>query len=216
MDCFVASAPRNDEERPQLRVLATRFARVLNMRRPRSSRGRRECRMQAAPMTRLQQKKQAAVTTGKAGQSGIPCATVLTAASCSPWSAGLDSLHRARISPTRKQTPASGDRDHTTSPSAQGAARRRHSRVHRIPPHVRDDAYAPLIGAGQRDTIMISGKKKYIYFREEGLNKRKRLRERANLDFCQRHLPGWHKDANVRLPRPLGVSIGPLPLRSHP
>jgi hypothetical protein len=30
--------------------------------------------MQAAPMARLQQKKQAAVTTGKAGTTGIPCA----------------------------------------------------------------------------------------------------------------------------------------------
>jgi hypothetical protein len=32
--------------------------------------------MQAAPMARLQQKKQAAVTTGKAGTTGIPCAMV--------------------------------------------------------------------------------------------------------------------------------------------
>jgi len=34
---------------------------------PSKRRGRRECRMLAAPMARLQQKKQAAVTTGKAG-----------------------------------------------------------------------------------------------------------------------------------------------------
>jgi hypothetical protein len=32
----------------------------------------------ASPMARLQQKKQAAVTTGKAGSTGIPCAMVLT------------------------------------------------------------------------------------------------------------------------------------------
>ena len=32
--------------------------------------------MLAAPMARLQQKKQAAVTTGKAGTTGIPCAMV--------------------------------------------------------------------------------------------------------------------------------------------
>jgi len=42
-------------------------------------------------------KKQAAVTTGKAGTTGIPCAMVLTAASRSPWNAGLDSLHRLRV-----------------------------------------------------------------------------------------------------------------------
>jgi hypothetical protein len=44
-------------------------------------------------MARLQQKKQAAVTTGSAGTSGIPRAMVLTAASRSPWCAGLVSHH---------------------------------------------------------------------------------------------------------------------------
>jgi hypothetical protein len=39
-------------------------------------RGRRECRVMASPMARLQQKKQAAVTTGSAGSTGIPCAMV--------------------------------------------------------------------------------------------------------------------------------------------
>ena len=42
------------------------------------SRGRRECRVKASPMARLQQRKQAAVTTGSARSSGIPCAMVLT------------------------------------------------------------------------------------------------------------------------------------------
>src|SRR5580700_8217607 len=40
-------------------------------------RGRRECRVTTSPMARLQQKKQAAVTTGRAGSTGIPCAMVL-------------------------------------------------------------------------------------------------------------------------------------------
>ena len=35
-------------------------------------------------MARLQQKKQAAVTTGKAGATGIPCAMVLRLIACSP------------------------------------------------------------------------------------------------------------------------------------
>ena len=30
-------------------------------------------------------------------KTGIPCAMVLTAASRSPWSAGLDSLHRQQV-----------------------------------------------------------------------------------------------------------------------
>jgi hypothetical protein len=44
---------------------------------PRKYGGRRECRMQAAPMARLQQGKQAAVTTGSAETTGIPRAMVL-------------------------------------------------------------------------------------------------------------------------------------------
>jgi hypothetical protein len=74
--------------------------------------------MLAAPMARLQIEKQAAVTTGKAETTGIPCAMVLTAASCSPWSAGLDSLHRLEII-TQDLIPASGDQDHTTWPSVR-------------------------------------------------------------------------------------------------
>jgi len=45
--------------------------------------------MLAAPMARLQQKTQAAGTTGSAGTTGIPCAMVLTAAPCSPRCTGL-------------------------------------------------------------------------------------------------------------------------------
>jgi hypothetical protein len=40
-------------------------------------------------MARLQQKKQAAVTTGSAKSSGIPCAMVLTLISRSPWGPGF-------------------------------------------------------------------------------------------------------------------------------
>jgi len=44
--------------------------------------------------------------------------------------------------------PASGHQDHTTSPSASGALVFGAIRVHRIPPHVRDDRETPLIWAG--------------------------------------------------------------------
>jgi hypothetical protein len=43
----------------------------------------------ASPMARLQQKKQAAVTTGSAGSTGIPCAMVLRLISRSPWGPGF-------------------------------------------------------------------------------------------------------------------------------
>ena len=41
-------------------------------------------------------------------------------------------------------TPASGCQDHTASPSAMAAFVMRRHRVHRIPPHVRDDREPPL------------------------------------------------------------------------
>jgi hypothetical protein len=41
-------------------------------------------------------------------------------------------------------TPASGRQDHTTSPSATATFVIRRHRVHRIPPHVRDDREPPL------------------------------------------------------------------------
>src|SRR5262249_42838202 len=102
--------------------------------------------MQAAPMARLQQGKQAAVTTGKAGTTGIPCAMVLTAAPRSPRCTGLYSHRRlarrvgpkADIANSQSLTPASGGQDHTAWPSAKmlSSARQQraeHLHVHRIP-----------------------------------------------------------------------------------
>src|SRR5690242_19247037 len=89
-------------------------------------------------MARLQQGKQAAVTTGKAGAAGIPCAMVLRLIARSPRSAGLDSLRRLGLV-TRGLTPASGDQDHTPSPSVRLLSsarfkRAQHPHVHRILP----------------------------------------------------------------------------------
>ena len=67
-------------------------------------RGRRECRVLAAPMARLQNKKQAAVTTGSAETSGIPCAMALRLTSYSPRGAGLVCPRRQRDHPSRLDT----------------------------------------------------------------------------------------------------------------
>ncbi|TMK40535.1 MAG: hypothetical protein E6G70_27560 [Alphaproteobacteria bacterium] len=61
-------------------------------------RGRRECRVMASPMAHLQQKKQAAVTTGSAGSTGIPRAMGYGLYALSPVS-GLDSHRRLRDRP---------------------------------------------------------------------------------------------------------------------
>jgi hypothetical protein len=60
--------------------------------------------------------------------------------------------------------PASGRQDHTPSPSASASLVLRRCRVHRIPPHVRDDAYAPLAEAGRRDEYTVSDFPKVKYF----------------------------------------------------
>jgi hypothetical protein len=49
-----------------------------------------------------------------------------------------------RSSLLKNLMPASGHQDHTTSPSASGALVNSAVRVHRIPPHVRDDRETPL------------------------------------------------------------------------
>jgi hypothetical protein len=50
-----------------------------------------------------------------------------------------------------------------------------HLRVHRIPHHVRDDAYAPRVGAEWRQQITISIKAKQEYFDIRILNASTRL-----------------------------------------
>jgi hypothetical protein len=67
-------------------------------------------------MARLQQKKQAAVTTGKAGATGIPCAMVLRLIARSPGVPGFVATV-AGGSSSADLIPASGDQDHAPSPS---------------------------------------------------------------------------------------------------
>src|SRR6185369_3188761 len=52
--------------------------------------------------------------------------------------------------------PASGHQNHTTSPSAPAPFVKGTSRVHRIPPYVRDDRETPLRGTGWNGDITAS------------------------------------------------------------
>src|SRR5215471_16572864 len=81
-------------------------------------RGRREGRVQAAPMARQQIKKLAAVTTGLAGASGLPCAMVLRLIRDLPGARALLPPSRAAFVAPARLASASGGRDHTISPSA--------------------------------------------------------------------------------------------------
>jgi hypothetical protein len=70
-----------------------------------------------------------------AEHAGIPCAMVYGLYALSPVS-GLDSHRRSRETSRKSLIPASGDQDHTISPSALAAHVLRSLCVHRIPRHV--------------------------------------------------------------------------------
>ena len=115
------------------------------------------------PQPRVQGKKHTSiVTTGSPNWSGLPCAN------------GFDGLyvlspvnglfcHRRRRNYFRRldsSVAAPGPHDFAVRFSA---TRQRHLRVHRIPPHVRDDAYAPLVEAGCANSTTVSDFRKKIF-----------------------------------------------------
>jgi hypothetical protein len=104
MDCFVASAPRNDGARVSIqiskqqihvRILAAAGARGLRVVVPQTG-GSRECRMHAAPAVSCAKlcKECAHEHTGQRRQSDIPCAMALRLIPRSPRSIGLSCLRR--------------------------------------------------------------------------------------------------------------------------
>jgi hypothetical protein len=65
-------------------------------------------------------------------------------------------------------TPASRRQDHTASPSASALFVKSATRVHHIPPHVRDDRETPLRRDGtavDKPVIWVCGKEKYFWRR---------------------------------------------------
>jgi len=95
---------RNDET--CVNIPAARCVRVLHRHRPRENGGRRECRMRIAPMARLQQGTQAAVTTGTPLHHGIPCAMALRRITRSPRCPGFVATVACGIA--RKLDPSVG------------------------------------------------------------------------------------------------------------
>jgi len=92
--------------------------------------------MQAAPMARLQQKTQAAVTTGPAGATGIPCAMVLRLIARSPRCSGLCSHRRLAKLPAKLDPSVGGSGPHAFAVReavfAGAHTRAEHPHVHRI------------------------------------------------------------------------------------
>src|ERR1044071_5188683 len=112
-------------------------------------------------MARLQQRKQAAVTTGMAEQPAFPARMVYGLYELSSGTGSLAPVVRAARPSIADLTSAPGRQDHTTSPSAASSLV---LRDRTRPPHpllnVRDDAYAPPIepGPGYKNTISVKQK----------------------------------------------------------
>ena len=149
-------APRNDgvafnsisnSERMYVRILAARFARglheLLPSRRQRAQ-GRPGARCTRGLVCKLHKEMRTRAYRFSGNTPAFPAqwfyglyrALLGDRLSCHHRLAGLD---------PQNLTPASGRQNHTTSPSASRAVRQRHIRVHRIPPHVRDDREPPLL-----------------------------------------------------------------------
>ena len=102
-----------------VRILATRCARGLRELSRLEIRGRRECRVHAAPAVsraKLCKKTHTSIQVQRR-QSDIPCAMVLRLISRSPRRSGF-LVTVACDAATANLTPASRRQDHTTSPSA--------------------------------------------------------------------------------------------------
>jgi len=112
---------------------------------PLEDRGRREDRVALHPRSRVQLRTPKTHTSIQVQREhpGLPCAVALRLTSCSPrWTALLPPSF-LRNSLLKNLTPAPRRQDHTTSPYAFRTLVLRTLRVHRIPPHVRDDRDRP-------------------------------------------------------------------------
>jgi len=117
--------------------------------------GKAGCALHPRSRVQIVQKKAHTSIQVQRRQSDFPCAMVLTAASCSPRRSGF-LVTVASQTLLRGLTPASRRQDHTTWPSAsQAPLVKSATRVHRIPPRVRDDRDTPLHGDGTAAVIEV-------------------------------------------------------------
>ena len=120
-------------------IPAARNARVMRGRCP-SEDGRAQG-MPGEGLThaRLQQKTQAAVTTGSAGSTGIPRAMVLTAYTGSPWCAGLVGHHHPAQRPAELDSSVGESGPHDFAVRVRHVRLTRHQRPSHPRPTYRDD-----------------------------------------------------------------------------
>jgi hypothetical protein len=151
-----------------VRILAARCARALRRLLPSiRTRGRRESRVRAAPAVSCagMHKETHTSIQVQRRQSGLPCAVGYGLFRALPGDRAFLPPSSLRNLFLKNLTPASGRQDHTASPSARVALVSRNSRVHRIPPRVRDDREPPLSSGETREVksvICPTAKAKYF------------------------------------------------------
>ena len=121
------------------------------------------------PMARLQQKTQAAGTTGSAEHPAFPARWAYSLYVISPGTGLIAPVARALVTPQTWHQHRDARTTRFRRPDQIALVWRNRSR----PPHPRltcrdDRAYAPLLEAGWRHTITVSVKRKAIYFLQKG------------------------------------------------
>jgi hypothetical protein len=114
---------------------------------PQETRGRREDRVRAAPAVSraiVIGKKRTRAYRFSGGNPAFPAQWFTAYSALAPVTGLSCHRHPLEVLLPANLTPASGRQAHTASPSARVTLVSRNSRVHRIPPRVRDDRDPPL------------------------------------------------------------------------
>jgi hypothetical protein len=151
VDCFVARAPRNDDQ-PHFHDLATHGARGMPINsRPFKNKGAGNAGRPMRPAVscaRWSRKRTRAYRSHR-NHPALPAQWFYGLYRALPGAPGvLATVAPERLSLPRNLTPASGCQDHTILPYASGALVSRTLRVHRSPPRERDDRVSPLLWDG--------------------------------------------------------------------
>src|SRR5229473_2339237 len=137
----------SNSERMCVRILAARCARALRRLPPSEKQegaGKAGCALHPRSRVQTCTKKRTRAYRFSGGIPAFPAQWVTAYFALSPVT-GLSCHRRPReVLLPANLTPASGRQDHTASPSARVTLVSRNSRVHRIPPRVRDDREPPL------------------------------------------------------------------------
>src|SRR6266404_6801561 len=129
------------------RVLAARCARALRRRRPSKQQegvGKTGCALHPRSRVLKTVEKTHTSIQVSGGTPAFPAQWFTAYSALAPVTGLFATVIPEKLSLPRNLTPASGCQAHTASPSAQVTLVSRNSRVHRIPPHVRDDRDPPL------------------------------------------------------------------------